>query len=126
MLMESFLILSLVVLGGMGNIAGPILGATIWIGLQEWLRDFTFVQAHPEMRGIAMGLVLVLLMIFRPQGLLGSLRVKLEMKPQSKTEADQRTAGVVRCRQLTVRPPQRSRRLQPAGSRSASSRRPSS
>ncbi len=88
MLMESFLILSLVVLGGMGNIAGPVLGATIWIGLQEWLRDFTFVQVHPEMRGIAMGLVLVLLMVFRPQGLLGSLRVKLEMKPESKTEAD--------------------------------------
>src|SRR5450756_1736584 len=64
MLMESFLILSLVVLGGMGNIAGPVLGATIWIALQEWLRDFAFVQAHPETRGIALGLVLVLLMVF--------------------------------------------------------------
>ena len=88
MLMESFLILSLVVLGGMGNIAGPVLGAVIWIGLQEWLRDFAFIQTHPETRGIAMGLILVLLMVFRPQGLLGSLRVKLEMKPQSKSEAD--------------------------------------
>jgi branched-chain amino acid transport system permease protein len=88
MLMESFLILSLVVLGGMGNIAGPVLGAVIWVGLQEWLRDFTFVQTHPETRGIAMGLILVLLMVFRPQGLLGSIRVKLEMHPQSKTEAD--------------------------------------
>jgi branched-chain amino acid transport system permease protein len=89
MLMESFLILSLVVLGGMGNLAGPVLGAVIWIGLQEWLRDFTFVQEHPEMRGIAMGLVLVLLMVFRPQGLLGSMRVKLEMHPGSKGEAEQ-------------------------------------
>jgi len=89
MLMESFLILSLVVLGGMGNIAGPVLGATIWIALQEWLRDFSFVQAHPETRGIAMGLVLVLLMVFRPQGLLGSLRVRLEMRPGSKGEAEQ-------------------------------------
>jgi branched-chain amino acid transport system permease protein len=88
MLMESFLILSLVVLGGMGNIAGPVLGATIWIALQEWLRDFTFVQEHPETRGIAMGLVLVLLMVFRPQGLLGSMRVKLEMRPSSKDEAE--------------------------------------
>ena len=88
MLMESFLILSPVVLGGMGNIAGPVLGATIWITLQEWLRDFTFVQEHPEMRGIAMGLVLVLLMVFRPQGLLGSLRVKLEMRPGSKDESE--------------------------------------
>ena len=88
MLMESFLILSLVVLGGMGNIAGPVLGAVIWVGLQEWLRDFTFIQTHPETRGIAMGLILVLLMVFRPQGLLGSLRVKLEMRPGSKAEAE--------------------------------------
>jgi branched-chain amino acid transport system permease protein len=88
MLMESFLILSLVVLGGMGNIVGPILGATIWIGLQEWLRDFPFVQAHPEVRGIALGLILVLLMVFRPQGLLGSVRVALEMRPGSRTEGE--------------------------------------
>ena len=88
MLMESFLILSLVVLGGMGNIVGPVLGAVIWIGLQEWLRDFPFVQAHPEVRGIALGLILVLLMVFRPQGLLGSVRVALEMRPGSRTEGE--------------------------------------
>ncbi len=88
MLVESFLILSLVVLGGMGNLAGPVLGAVVWVGLQEWLRDFPFVQTHPETRGIAMGLILVLLMVFRPQGLLGSLRVKLEMRPGSKDETE--------------------------------------
>ena len=88
MLIESFLILSLVVLGGMGNLAGPVLGAVVWMGVQEWLRDFPFVQTHPETRGIAMGLILVLLMVFRPQGLLGSLRVKLEMRPGSKDEAE--------------------------------------
>ena len=87
-LMQSFLILSLVVLGGMGNIAGPVLGATIWIALQEYLRNFTFVQIHPETRGIALGLVLVLLMVFRPQGLLGSMRVALEMRPGSRGEAE--------------------------------------
>ena len=47
-LMESFVILALVVLGGMGNIAGPVLGAVIWISLQEWLKDFSFVQNHPR------------------------------------------------------------------------------
>ena len=36
-----------------------------------------------------MGLVLVLLMVFRPQGLLGSLRVALEMRPGSQSEAEQ-------------------------------------
>jgi branched-chain amino acid transport system permease protein len=87
-LIESFTILSLVVLGGMGNIAGPVLGAIIWVSMQEWLRDFSFVQAHPETRGIAMGLILVVLMVFRPQGLLGSRRVALEMHPHSKAESD--------------------------------------
>jgi ABC-type branched-subunit amino acid transport system permease subunit len=56
--------------------------------LQEWLRDFPFVQAHPEVRGIALGLILVLLMVFRPQGLLGSVRVALEMRPGSRTEGE--------------------------------------
>jgi branched-chain amino acid transport system permease protein len=87
-LIESFTILCLVVLGGMGNIAGPVLGAVIWIGGQEYLRNFTFVQEHPETRGIAMGLILVVLMVFRPQGLLGSRRVALEMKPATKEEAE--------------------------------------
>jgi branched-chain amino acid transport system permease protein len=87
-LIESFTILSLVVLGGMGNIAGPVLGAVIWISLQEWLRGFSFVQAHPEARGMTMGLVLVLLMVFRPQGLLGSRRVALEMRPGTAAESE--------------------------------------
>ncbi len=89
MLMESFVILSLVVLGGMGNLAGPVIGAVIWVSLQEYLRNFSFVQTHPELRGIAMGLILVLLMVFRPQGILGSRRVALEMKPGSAKEAEQ-------------------------------------
>ncbi|MHB1344733.1 MAG: branched-chain amino acid ABC transporter permease [Thermoleophilia bacterium] len=80
-LMESITVLSLVVLGGMGNLAGPAVGAVIWMTLLEWLRDFEFVQSHPEVRGILMGLVLVTLMVFRPKGLFGSRRVALEMHP---------------------------------------------
>ncbi len=79
-LMESIVMLCLVVLGGMGSIAGPVVGATLWITLQEWLRDFPFVEAHPEIRGMTMGLVLVLLMIFRPQGIAGGRRMPLLMK----------------------------------------------
>ncbi len=66
---------------GMGAISSaPAVGAAIWITLQEWLRDFPFVEAHPEIRGMAMGLVLVMLMIFRPQGILGGSRMALHMK----------------------------------------------
>ena len=93
-LMESFVILSLVVLGGMGNLAGPVIGAVVWISLQEYLRNFSFIQTHPELRGIAMGLVLVLLMVFRPQGILGSRRVALEMKPGTARELAQETEAL--------------------------------
>ncbi len=66
---ESVLILSMVILGGIGNIYGAILGAFILVLLPEILRD---VQLY---RMLMLGIGLVLLMIFKPEGLLGkSLR----------------------------------------------------
>ncbi len=61
--MESVLILCMVILGGLGSIPGVILGAVILIVLPEMLRE---VQLY---RMLALGSGLVLLMIFRPQGL---------------------------------------------------------
>lgn len=63
--MESVLILCMVIIGGLGSIAGVILGAIILVILPEMLRE---VQLY---RMLALGSGLVLLMIFRPQGLLG-------------------------------------------------------
>jgi branched-chain amino acid transport system permease protein len=65
---ESVLILCMVVLGGMGSIPGIILGAVLLIGLPEVFRDFQ------DYRMLAFGAALVLMMIFRPQGLLGSVK----------------------------------------------------
>ena len=61
--MESVLILSMVILGGLGSIPGVILGAVILVILPEMLRE---IQLY---RMLALGSGLVLLMIFRPQGL---------------------------------------------------------
>ncbi|MBI5188365.1 MAG: branched-chain amino acid ABC transporter permease, partial [Nitrospirae bacterium] len=69
--MESVLILSMVILGGLGSIPGVILGAIILVLLPEILRE---VQLY---RMLALGSGLVLLMIFRPQGLLGGKGVSL-------------------------------------------------
>lgn len=69
--MESVLIVSMVILGGLGSIPGVILGATILVILPEILRE---VQLY---RMLALGGGLVLLMIFRPQGLLGGKGVSL-------------------------------------------------
>jgi branched-chain amino acid transport system permease protein len=63
--MESVLILCMVILGGLGSIAGVIIGAFLLVLLPEVLRE---VQLY---RMLALGIGLVLLMVYRPQGLLG-------------------------------------------------------
>ncbi|MDH4163631.1 MAG: branched-chain amino acid ABC transporter permease [Nitrospirota bacterium] len=63
---ESVLILCMVVLGGMGSIPGIILGAVLLVMLPEIFRDFQ------DYRMIGFGIALVLMMIFRPQGLMGA------------------------------------------------------
>ncbi len=62
--MESVLILSVVVLGGMGSILGVILGACVLILLPEYLRFLN------EYRMLIFGASMVLMMVFRPQGLI--------------------------------------------------------
>jgi branched-chain amino acid transport system permease protein len=61
----SILILSIVIFGGMGTLRGMFLGAILLISFPEVLR---FLE---EYRFVFYGLVLVLMMQFRPQGLLG-------------------------------------------------------
>jgi branched-chain amino acid transport system permease protein len=68
----SILILTMVVLGGMGSIAGSVLGAVILTILPEMLR-----QAHAY-QDLIYGGLLMLLLICRPEGLLG--RGKLSLK----------------------------------------------
>ncbi len=65
---ESVLILCMVVLGGMGSIPGIILGAFLLITLPEVFREFQ------DYRMLAFGAALVLMMVFKPQGLLGALK----------------------------------------------------
>ncbi len=63
----SVLALTMVILGGMGNVVGAILGAVVLVGLPEVSR-FT-----AEYRVLINGVVLLLLIRFRPQGLLGTI-----------------------------------------------------
>lgn len=74
--LESAIILSIVVLGGMGSIIGVIIGALILILLPEYLR------ALSEYRMLAFGAILVSMMIFRPQGIIGSIRRTYTYKPK--------------------------------------------
>src|SRR3972149_4022587 len=73
---ESVLVLAMVVLGGMGSIPGAIFGAMIIIILPEVLRGFA------AYRMLIFGASLVAMMVFRPQGLIGSPRRKVELHPE--------------------------------------------
>ena len=66
--MESAIILSIVVLGGMGSLVGVILAALILILLPEYLRAFS------ELRMIIFGASMVLMMVFRPQGIISRVK----------------------------------------------------
>jgi branched-chain amino acid transport system permease protein len=66
--MESAMILSIVVLGGMGSILGVMVGAFFIILVPEYLRAFS------EYRMLAFGASMVVIMVFRPQGIIGSIR----------------------------------------------------
>lgn len=78
-LMESIIVLCMVVLGGMGHIPGVILGALLLAGFPEMLRqvvtpvqEFLFgaVLVDAEIiRSLIYGLTMVLVMLYRPQGL---------------------------------------------------------
>jgi branched-chain amino acid transport system permease protein len=65
---ESIIILCVVVIGGMGSIIGVILGALILILLPEYLRAFS------EYRMLLFGAVLVVMMVFRPGGIISDVR----------------------------------------------------
>ncbi|MBI4371361.1 MAG: branched-chain amino acid ABC transporter permease [Elusimicrobia bacterium] len=75
---ESVLVVAIVVLGGMGSTAGVLLGAAVLSGVPlvlqatlspEWIND----------RYLFFGLILVLVVLFRPQGLLPSARREAEL-----------------------------------------------
>lgn len=69
---ESIFIMAVVIVGGTGNLLGSVLGAVLLVALPEALR---FLQVPTAIAGplrqVLYGLLLVLFMRFRPQGLLG-------------------------------------------------------
>ena len=77
-LLDSVMVLCMVVLGGMGNVAGVVLGAILLTALPEALRYIGPLQQQwlgrvfvdpSDLRMLLFGLALVLMMLFRPAGL---------------------------------------------------------
>jgi branched-chain amino acid transport system permease protein len=85
---ESILMLSMVVVGGIGSIPGVIVGAIALIGIPELLRQYS------DYRLLAFGLVMILMMIVRPGGIWPSAMVSAEMRAgQGDNTADEIEAG---------------------------------
>ncbi len=76
-LLESMLLVSIVILGGLATIWGSLLGAMAFVLLEEGMR---FLPGLPteyigQARLVILGILLALLMLFRPQGLVGKYKL---------------------------------------------------
>jgi branched-chain amino acid transport system permease protein len=75
-LSESIFILAIIILGGLANNKGAVLGAACLILLPEILRFVGFPSdIAAQMRQVTYGVILILLMLYRPQGLVGEYRL---------------------------------------------------
>ncbi|MQY16752.1 hypothetical protein SRB5_69550 [Streptomyces sp. RB5] len=75
-ILNSILVLAYVLFGGMGSIPGVLVGTAFLVWLPEILRD----KVPPSDRYMYLGALLVVMMIFRPQGLWPSKRRQRELK----------------------------------------------
>ena len=71
--MRSFDILTMVVLGGLGSMSGAITGAVLLTGISAFLAEY------PEWRMVIYSITLIVLMLYRPQGLFGNKELSLKM-----------------------------------------------
>ncbi|WP_342600954.1 branched-chain amino acid ABC transporter permease [Psychrobacillus sp. FSL H8-0483] len=67
--LKSFDILIFVVLGGLGSLSGAVLSAILLTVVS------TYLQEYPETRMIIYSLVLILVMLYRPKGLMGTMEI---------------------------------------------------
>jgi branched-chain amino acid transport system permease protein len=79
-LQETITVFLMVVIGGLGSVPGVIAGAIILTTLPEVLREWS------NYRFFIYGLVLIVLMIYRPQGIFGSRARRLELQPEAAQE----------------------------------------
>ena len=79
---ESILLVAAVVLGGMGTVPGALLGSTLLFVIPEKLRAFQ------NTRLLLFGIALILIMRFRPQGLIPSRRRARELRQDDPAEGD--------------------------------------
>ncbi len=82
-IMESIFIISIVIIGGAGSLWGPAVGSAVLVSLPEILRFIGLPNAvAANLRQIIYGALLVICMLWRPQGLMGKYSFTQESKNQ--------------------------------------------
>lgn len=80
--------LSLIIVGGLGSIPGVIVGSLILVGMPELLREFT------EYRFLMYGFLLIIMMLFRPEGFLPEETRKRELRRGEDDSTEEELATV--------------------------------
>jgi len=92
---RSITVLCFLIIGGMGNIGGAIVGTFVLMGydniltplVDEWFQKSGTPVRFSNFKLIVFGLALVLMMRFRPEGILPSRRMKLELHESKPPES---------------------------------------
>jgi len=107
---ESVLIVCMIVLGGNGSVKGVMLGAVLIVGIPELLRDLLLKVPADAAWGTAeswrgamdnivlarmllFGLIMIVMVIFRPQGIIPALRTLTAAVSPDKTQGDRARGG---------------------------------
>ncbi len=80
--LKSFDFLLIVVLGGLGSMSGTIITSIAWVFLLEGLR-FVLGQQFLEYRGVIYALILVVIILLRPQGIFGGKEISIMAPPKA-------------------------------------------
>jgi branched-chain amino acid transport system permease protein len=93
--MESAMILAIVVLGGAGSLLGVVIAAVAMVGGVELLRNLAFLKAvfgagfdPTQYRMLIFGLTMVVIMIWRPRGLIATRQPSIALKEKKTISSD--------------------------------------
>jgi len=96
-ILKSTDMLVMVYLGGIGSLGGSILGATVFTVVMEGLRSvLQLLNISQEWRLVVAPLMLILLMLFRPQGIMGLREFRFLIPLQERSEAIQKAREAAR------------------------------
>ncbi len=74
----TFKVITMLVVGGMGSVSGSIVGTVLVVGLAEVLRRLEDPSQLYGMSGMVLAILFILIIIFRPEGLLGQREIALD------------------------------------------------